>query len=144
MDKKERMKSPWHGKVHHKWDPDKLKEKLGLSEEEVAELKRLEERKAELRRRYKEAKEKGDNEAIEEVKAQKEELWKQIKGILKKPCEGREAKAHWAAKGFHGRGWRHPKWDADKLKEKFDLTDEEVAEVQRLRKKIKDILKKKA
>lgn len=74
----------WHGEGPHEWDVDKLKEKLGLTDEQVAELKGLREQKKELRRQYKEAKEKGDNEAIAKVKAQKEELWKQMKGILKK------------------------------------------------------------
>lgn len=113
-----------------------------MTDEQVAELRGLREQKMELRKQYKEAKEKGDDEAVAKVKAQKEELWKQMKDVLKKSCEGKETKPHWAGKGFHG-GCEGPhKWDADKLKEKFDLTDEEVYDVKRLWKQIEGILKK--
>jgi hypothetical protein len=134
------MRGHWGGKGPHGWDPDKLKEKLGLTEEQVEELKNLKEQKMELHRKYKEAKEKGDDEAIAKVKAQKEQLMKQMKDIFQKCCEG--GKPHWAGKGPHGHGKGPHEWDADKLKEKFGITDEEAAEVKRLWKQIQDILKK--
>jgi hypothetical protein len=127
------MRGHWGGKGPHEWDVDKLKEKLGLTDEQVDELKSLKEQKMELHRQYKEAKEKGDDEAIAKVKAQKEQLMKQMKDIFQKCCEG--GKPHCAGKGPH-------EWDADKLKEKFGITDEEAAEVKRLWKQIQDILKK--